>query len=79
MNRQRHILRVLSSICVGIMAFCVFFPIVFLVGAILVSEPEGSAFFSPQEGILFVISILVGLSAASYIGTRHYLSTEQSR
>lgn len=67
-SRQRQILLVLSSICVGSMAFCISFFLVLLAEGILVGAPEGHAFFSPQEGNLFMISVLAGLIAAIFVG-----------
>jgi hypothetical protein len=78
MNRQRQVLRVLSSICVGIMAFCVSFFLAFLLGAILIGSPEGYAFFSPQEGILFLVSAIVGLVTATFIGRNYFLYLRNS-
>lgn len=72
-SRQRHILRVLSSICVGIMAFCVSFFLAFLLGAILVGPPEGYAFFSEQEVVLFLVATIIGIVTAVIAGRNYFL------
>ena len=72
--RQRHIIRVLSSVCVGSIAFCITLLVVFLVGSILLSLLElmkGDGFFSPESVILFLISTLVALIIAVVVGIKY--------
>jgi hypothetical protein len=71
-SRQDHILRVLSSIAVGTMAFCLTVPAAVLFGALIVDLPEGHAFFSPQDAILILISIAAGATVGMIVGKIYY-------
>ena len=71
-SRQNRIVRMLSSITVGIIAFCLTLPLVIFLGSIFLSPPQGHAFFSAQDAILFLISIFVGLTVAIFVGIKYY-------
>ena len=73
--RQRCILRVFSSICVGSLAFCITFLIVILSGALLLSLlglTEGDGFFSRESAVLFLAAAAVGLLLAVLAGIKYY-------
>ena len=71
-SRQKRITQVLSSIAIGIVGFCLTMPMVILMGGILLGPVEGHAFFSKRDAVLFLISILLGLIVAGFVGTRYY-------
>jgi hypothetical protein len=73
--RQNHILRVLSSIAVGAIAFCVTLPLVLILGAVLLFPflpMESAAFFPPEFVVLFLTSTLVGIIVARFVGIQYY-------
>ena len=79
-SKQRHILRVLSSIAVGIMAFCLTLVTVLIVGGILLSPflpKENPAFFPPEFAVLFLITTLGGLIVGIFVGTKYYRYLEK--
>ena len=71
--RQDRILRVLSSIAVGIMAFCLTVPAAMLFGGILFrSSLESDVLFPPHLVILISVSILVGIAVGILAGRKYY-------
>ncbi|MFZ1040777.1 MAG: hypothetical protein WCA79_01655 [Anaerolineales bacterium] len=64
-------LRILSSIIVGIVGFRLAVALVGNLGAIFVAE-DGHEFFSSQQAILFLVSVLLGLITAVVLGTTFY-------
>jgi hypothetical protein len=76
-SRQKRITQVLSSIAIGIVGFCLTVPMVILMGGILLGPLEGHAFFSTRDAVLFLISLLVALIVAVFVGTRYYLYLER--
>ena len=80
-SRQKLITQILASIAIGIVGFCLTMPMVFLVGGILLGPLEGHAFFSTRDAVLFLISILVGLIVAVFVGKSYhsYLNKEPAR
>jgi len=79
MNIFRYkLVRILSSIIVGIVGFCLAALLIGNLGAIFVTE-HGHAFFSQQEAVLFLMSILLGLIVAIVIGIKfhRYLSNRK--
>jgi hypothetical protein len=76
-NRQRHLLCVLASICLGSMAFCLTLLLAFVLEAILLSLLgllEGNGFVPPEFAVLFLISTLVGIIAAHLVELNYYRS-----
>lgn len=72
-NRRAQILRVYSSITLGIGGFLLTVPLTIFLGALLLDPSEqGHAFFSPQEVVLFLISIFAGLIVAVVVGVKNY-------
>jgi hypothetical protein len=76
-SRREHILRVLSSIAVGIMAFCLTLPAAIFLGALLFDFPEGHALFSSEDVVLFSVSILLAGIAAISVGIKYYYLESQ--
>jgi hypothetical protein len=76
-SRQERILRVLSSIAVGAMAFLIAFPLVLLVGGVLLGPRQSDILIPPQLVILLLISTLVGLIVAIFAGTKYYRYLEK--
>ena len=72
MKRQRHILRVLSSIFVGIMAFCITLPILLLLGGILLGPSDSEDLIPPELATLFLISIMLGLVVGVLVSVKYY-------
>ncbi|HEU4744703.1 MAG TPA: hypothetical protein VFS61_05670 [Anaerolineales bacterium] len=72
-SRQKLITKVITSIAIGIIGFCLTMPIVILSGGLLFGPPEGHAFFSPRDAGLFLTSILVGLAVAVFVGIKYHL------
>ena len=72
-SRQNCIAQFLSSVAIGIVGFCMTMPIVILLGGLLLGPLEGHAFFSTRDAILFLISILLGLIVAVFVGIKYYL------
>ena len=77
-SRQDRILRVLSRICVGIVAFCLTLMLVLILGVILLSlflPMDSAAFFHPEVIVLLLFAILVGWMVAVLEGIRHFRYT----
>jgi len=77
MKRQRHILRVLSSICVGIMVFCIALPILLLVGGIVPGPSESDVLIPPSLVGLIIISVVVSVITAIHAGKKYYRNLNQ--
>lgn len=78
-SRQDRILRVLMSIAVGTMAFCLTVPLLLIAGGILMGWLgllEGDGLIPPGFAVLFLISILVGLVVAIFAGRKYYRYVE---
>jgi hypothetical protein len=76
-NRQRHLLRVLASICVNNMAFCLTLLLALVIEAIVLSSLgllEGNGFVTPEFAVSFLISTLVGLIAMHLVEINYYRS-----
>jgi hypothetical protein len=76
-SRRNRILRVLSSIAGGIMAFCLSFPAAMLLGALLLRPQQRDTFFSPEVVGLFLLSSLVACAVAVLAGMKYYRYLEQ--
>ena len=76
---QHHILRVLSSVCMGIIAFCIALPLLLIMGASLLLPfftVDGAAFFPPEFVVLLLISFLVAIIVAVLAGKKYYRHLE---
>jgi phage-related protein len=78
-QRQRHNLRAISSVLVGIMAFFIAFFVALFVGGILLGPLQTDVLIPPQLAALFLISILVGLIVAVFVGIKYYRHMEKSQ
>lgn len=79
-SRQDRILRMLMSIAVGTMAFCLTVPLVLIVSGILMGSLgllDGEGLIPPGFAVLFLISIAVGLTAAIFSGRKYYRYIEK--
>ena len=75
-SRQDHILRVLSSITVGTMAFCLTVPTVMILGGILFAPwLRSDSFFPTQLAVLIFVSIAAGVVMGVAVGTKYYRYT----
>jgi uncharacterized membrane protein AbrB (regulator of aidB expression) len=72
-SRQDHILRVLASIAVGAVAFCLTVPAAMLLGGIL-CRPwlKNDVLFPPQLAILILVSIAAGIALGIAAGRKYY-------
>ena len=72
-SRQGHILRILSSIAVGIMALCLTVPAAMLFGGILFHPwLKSDILFPPQLAILIMSSTGIGLVIGIVAGTKYF-------
>lgn len=62
----------LSSIAVGAMAFLIAFPLVLLMGGMLLGPLETEAFLPPQLILLLAVSALIALFLAIFAGIKYY-------
>lgn len=77
--RQKRILNLLSSIIVGLMAFCVTLPLLLLVGGILLGPLESDVLLPPQLAVLFLVSVLVALVVGVSAGRKYYRYLEREK
>lgn len=71
-SRQHRILRVFTSLAVGAMAFLITFPVVLLLGGILLGPLERDVLMPAQVIVLLLISTLMGLIIAVFVGGKYY-------
>jgi hypothetical protein len=72
-SRQDRILRALSSIAVGTMAFCLTVPAVMFLGTILFSPwLRSDRLFPPQLAALILGAIVVGVAVGVAVGKRYH-------
>jgi hypothetical protein len=77
--RQSQFTRVVSSIAVGIVAFCATAFLALLVGGVLVGQLPSDALIPPELQVLFLISSIVGLILGVIAGVKYYRYTGKSR
>jgi hypothetical protein len=81
-SRQDRILRVLMSIAVGTIAFCLTVPIVLVLGGMLFGALgwlDGGGLIPPGFAILFSVAILAGLMVGVITGRKYYPYMEKSK
>jgi hypothetical protein len=59
------------------MAFLIAFPLVLLVGGVLLGPIESETLIPPQLILLLLISALVGLVVAVFVGVKYYRYLEK--
>jgi hypothetical protein len=81
-SNQDRILRVLLSIAVGTIAFCLTVPIVLVLGGMLFGALgwlDGEGLIPTGFAVLFLVGILGGLTVGTFAGIKYYRHMEKSR